>query len=449
VIENYFSKNLSSFKLIKKTSLAKIFSYPLNFFILFFLLYYFDENSLATFILLETLLGLMFALFFASQNTIVIRELVESNNKDGMIFSIIILKSFLFILISTVSICLLFFFNDKLFVNYAFYEILYLLQTIIIFHSLSDLINFFSLSLLSLKKYFENFVLLLFLPISGIISLFITYLNSESIEFFLTLRWSIPFLILVLSLIFLALSNKLKISLVRGTINFSKNVKKIISLQIPIMPASFFGLTAVSLPILIFGFQQNSYNVILLGFLDRFFNPFRNALQTIISNLNPHFFGLLSKENSDGIPEFKSFVNIFLTISYFVCFGSIFFFLIFCSITTYQFSLGLFLIFLLKFITIIPFLTQILCNVSFFSQRDTVLISKITYFRTFINFLNIYFFTYGALWVIFIQFIASALPSIYSSRMVSKKYLLFNKLFLVNIFFISISILIMFYSQNF
>ena len=120
------------------------------------------------------------------------------------------------------------------------------------------------------------------------------------------------------------------------------------------MPASFFGLAALSFPVIIFGYQQNSYNVVLLGFLDRFFNPFRNAFQTIISNLHPYLFGILSKNQSEGNKELNRFSNIFLVISFFVSLSSIFFFFIFSKLTDYEPSLGLLFIFILKFISIMP-----------------------------------------------------------------------------------------------
>ena len=148
---------------------------------------------------------------------------------------------------------------------------------------------------------------MLVLPISGIISISITYLYVEKLDFFLTLRLVIPLLIFSLIFFYLVLSKRAEIfSLVQVNKNSFNSIKKIISLQAPIMPASFFSVAAVSFPVIIFGYQQNFYNVILLGFLDRFFNPFRNAFQTVISNLHPYLFGILSKIN---LKEIKNSID--------------------------------------------------------------------------------------------------------------------------------------------
>ena len=184
MIKHFFSKNLSSFALIKNTSLVKIFNYPINYIALFFLLYYFDEDSLAAFILLETLTGIFMALFFASQNTITLRELIKNKDKNAMIFSIVILKFFLSLVIFLLLFILLYFFKDQFFINYTLYEILYLLFVVLAFNFLSDLINFLSLFLIFLKKYLDNFILMLVLPISGIISISTTYLYEEKLDFF-------------------------------------------------------------------------------------------------------------------------------------------------------------------------------------------------------------------------------------------------------------------------
>lgn len=443
MIKHFFSKNLSSFTLIKNTSLVKIFNYPINYIALFFLLYYFDEDSLAAFILLETLTGIFMALFFASQNTITLRELIGNKDKNEMIFSIVILKFFLSVVIFLLLFILLNFFKDQFFINYTLYEILYLLSVVLAFNFLSDLLNFFSLFLISLKKYLNNFFLMLVLPISGIISISITYLYVEKLDFFLTLRLVIPLLIFSLIFFYLVLSKRAEIfSLVQVNKNSFNSIKKIISLQAPIMPASFFSVAAVSFPVIIFGYQQNFYNVILLGFLDRFFNPFRNAFQTVISNLHPYLFGILSKNQSQGNKELNRFSNIFLVISFFVSLSSIFFFFIFSKLTDYEPSLGLLFIFILKFISIMPLVTQMLCNVDFYSERDTVLISKLTFSRSLINLLNFYFYNFGIQWVIFIQLISSSLPSLYSSRLINLKNDYFNKLFFLNLFIILLAILI-------
>ena len=275
---------------------------------------------------------------------------------------------------------------------------------------------------------------MLVLPISGIISISITYLYVEKLDYFLTLRFVIPLLIFSLIFFYLVLSKRSEIfSSIQVNKNSFISIKKIISLQAPIMPASFFSVAAVSFPVIIFGYQQNFYNVVLLGFLDRFFNPFRNAFQTIISNLHPYLFGILSKNQSEGNKELNRFSNIFLVISFFVSLSSIFFFFIFSKLTDYEPSLGLLFIFILKFISIIPLVTQMLCNVDFYSERDTVLISKLTFSRSLINLLNFYFYNFGIQWVIFIQLVSSSLPSLYSSRLINLKNEYFNKIFFKSI----------------
>ena len=231
MIKHFFSKNLSSFTLIKNTSLVKVFNYPINYIALFFLLYYFDEESLAAFILLETLTGIFMALFFASQNTITLRELIENKDKNEMILSIVILKFFISVVIFLLLFILLYFFKNQFFTNYTLHEILYLLLVVLAFNFLSDLINFFSLFLISLKKYFNNFILMLVLPISGIISISITYLYVENLDFFLTLRLLIPLLIFTLIFFYLVLSKRQEIfSSIQVNKNSFNSIKKIISL---------------------------------------------------------------------------------------------------------------------------------------------------------------------------------------------------------------------------
>jgi len=415
-------KNLKkNIGLIKNTSLAKFFSYPANLISFLILVNYFDKFQVSFLLIFEAFVGIIFSGLFSSQNIIANRFFVSSEENSelqgSIFFSSVILKlSFLFIsfLILYTTSGLLISFSP---VDISSSHLALVLVLIATYSFYTELVGLISLSCIQKKRYILNFIVLVIVPISYLVSiLYVKFLTLDLIHFFL-LRALLPLVFVVFVTAYFSKGlNLLKFDF--NLINLKNNIFKITSLQLPLMASGLFTTTTYSIPLFGFSYIGNIDFVAILGFLDRVFKPFLNGLRSLFNNLLPNFFTKFDKSSEVFEKDLISFSKLFLSFSTVIIPFSIFFYFLYCKSFSVNFSYQELTLFVLRFMVIIPILCQMFCNSIFYSEEKTGIVAKLTIARSSINLFNIFAMNYGLLPVLTVYFLAPALPLFYSLQKV-------------------------------